>query len=78
MDSIGWAWPSEGTKVEPKHKSTTFYGLKLESTGNIDSTSAPCNADLKYSYSKGRIVKRLKKYSLEKIAFYFFSASLRR
>ena len=60
MDSMDWAWPSEGTIVEPKHKFTTFYGLKLESTGNIDSASAPCNGDLKYSYSKGRLVKRLK------------------
>ena len=74
MDALDWAWPSEGTRFYPQDKFLISYGLKLETTDALDSTSAPCNVDLRYSYSKEIIMTTFILNVVRQISVYFFSA----
>ena len=49
---MGYFWPSEVAKFTIKDQFTSYYGLKLETTAELDSLGAPCIGDSGYSYSK--------------------------
>ena len=50
IDAMDYFWPSKVAKFVIKDKFSNFYTMEMEKTSEQDTSEAPCNVDMEYSF----------------------------